>query len=45
MSFAKVYSRSVLGLSAPLIEVEVHASQGLPALTIVGLPEAAVCDS
>lgn len=45
MSFAKVYSRSVLGLSAPLIEVEVHASQGLPALTIVGLPEAAVRES
>lgn len=45
MSFAKVYSRSVLGLNAPLIEVEVHASQGLPALTMVGLPEAAVRES
>ncbi|KAA8732143.1 YifB family Mg chelatase-like AAA ATPase [Acinetobacter qingfengensis] len=45
MSFAKVYSRSVLGLHAPLIEVEVHLSQGLPALTIVGLPEAAVRES
>lgn len=45
MSFAKVFSRSVLGLHAPLIEVEVHASQGLPALTIVGLPEAAVRES
>ena len=45
MSFAKVYSRSLLGLHAPLIEVEVHVSQGLPALTIVGLPEAAVRES
>lgn len=45
MSFAKIYSRSVLGLHAPLIEVEVHLSQGLPALTIVGLAEAAVRES
>lgn len=45
MNFSKVYSRSVLGLNAPLIEVEVHVSQGLPALTIVGLPEAAVRES
>ena len=45
MSFAKVFSRSVVGLHASLIEVEVHLSQGLPALTIVGLPEAAVRES
>lgn len=45
MSFAKVYTRGVLGLSAPLIEVEVHLSQGLPSLTIVGLAEAAVRES
>ncbi len=45
MSFAKVYTRGVLGLQAPLIEVEVHVSQGLPSLTIVGLPEAAVRES
>lgn len=45
MSFAKVYSRSVVGLQASLIEVEVHLSQGLPALTMVGLPEAAVRES
>lgn len=45
MSFAKVFSRSVIGLDAALIEVEVHVSQGLPALTIVGLPEAAVRES
>lgn len=45
MSFAKIYTRGVLGLNAPLIEVEVHVSQGLPSLTIVGLPEAAVRES
>ena len=45
MSFAKVFSRSIVGLQAALIEVEVHLSQGLPALTIVGLPEAAVRES
>ncbi|RKG44285.1 MULTISPECIES: YifB family Mg chelatase-like AAA ATPase [Acinetobacter] len=45
MSFAKIYTRGLLGLHAPLIEVEVHLSQGLPSLTIVGLPEAAVRES
>lgn len=45
MSFAKIYTRGVLGLHAPSIEVEVHVSQGLPSLTIVGLPEAAVRES
>lgn len=42
MSFSKIYTRGLLGLHAPLIEVEVHVSQGLPSLTIVGLAEAAV---
>ena len=45
MSFAKIFTRGLLGLHAPLIEVEVHVSQGLPSLTIVGLPEAAVRES
>jgi magnesium chelatase family protein len=45
MSFAKIYTRGLLGLHAPLIEVEVHVSQGLPSLTIVGLAEAAVRES
>ena len=45
MSFAKTYTRGLLGLHAPLIEVEVHVSQGLPSLTIVGLAEAAVRES
>jgi len=45
MSFAKIYTRGLLGLHAPQIEVEVHISSGLPSLTIVGLPEAAVRES
>ncbi|MBF7688313.1 YifB family Mg chelatase-like AAA ATPase [Acinetobacter rathckeae] len=45
MSFSKIYTRSICGLSAPCIEVEVHISQGLPSLTIVGLPETAVRES
>lgn len=45
MSFAQVHTRSVVGLNAPEVMVEVHLSQGLPALTIVGLPEAAVRES
>ena len=45
MSFAQVYTRSVVGLHAPQVSIEVHLSQGLPALTIVGLPAAAVRES
>ena len=42
MSLAVVYSRGRCGITAPLVTVEVHISNGLPALNIVGLPEAAV---
>lgn len=45
MSFAKIFTRSVVGLHAPSVLVEVHLSQGMPFLTIVGLPEAAVRES
>ncbi|WOE30687.1 MULTISPECIES: YifB family Mg chelatase-like AAA ATPase [unclassified Acinetobacter] len=45
MSLAKVYTRGLFGIYAPQIEVEVHISQGLPSLTIVGLAEAAVRES
>ena len=42
MSLAIVYTRAALGVSAPLITVEVHISTGLPGLTMVGLPETTV---
>src|SRR5690554_7758735 len=45
MSLAVVSSRVALGIEAPRITVEVHLANGLPALTIVGLPEAAVRES
>jgi magnesium chelatase family protein len=45
MSLAVVITRAAMGLNAPEVQVEVHLSQGLPALTIVGLPEAAVRES
>ncbi len=45
MSLAVVYSRAQEGVQAPLVSVEVHLSNGLPGLSIVGLPEAAVKES
>lgn len=45
MSLAIVYSRAQLGVQAPLITVETHLSNGLPGLSIVGLPETAVKES
>ena len=45
MSLAILYSRARLGMDAPLVTVEVHLSNGLPRLSIVGLPETAVKES
>lgn len=45
MSLAVIYSRAQLGIEAPLVCVEVHLTNGLPALSIVGLPETAVRES
>src|SRR5512135_2306830 len=45
MSLAILYSRSLTGMEAPLVTVEVHLSNGLPSFTIVGLPEAEVKES
>ena len=45
MSLAHVYTRALAGINAPQVTVEVHLSNGLPALSIVGLPEAAVKES
>jgi magnesium chelatase family protein len=42
---AKVTSCAVVGLDAALIEVEVDIGRGLPSITIVGLPDAAVQES
>jgi len=45
MSLATVLSRAQNGLAADAVRVEVHLAPGLPGLSIVGLPEAAVRES
>jgi magnesium chelatase family protein len=45
MELSMVYSRALRGIEAPLVEVETHLSNGLPAFHIVGLPETAVRES
>ena len=45
MPLAVIHTRARMGIEAPLVTVEVHLSNGLPALNIVGLPEAAVRES
>ena len=42
MSLAVLYSRALSGMQASLVTVEAHLANGLPAFTIVGLPEAEV---
>ena len=42
---AIVHSRASVGVSAPAVTIEVHLSGGLPALSIVGLPETGVRES
>ncbi|MED7819074.1 MULTISPECIES: YifB family Mg chelatase-like AAA ATPase [unclassified Francisella] len=45
MSLAILKSRAQLGIEAHSVSIEVHLSNGLPGLSIVGLPEAAVKES
>ena len=45
MSLAILYCRAQTGVKAPLVTVEVHLANGLPSLSIVGLPELAVRES
>ncbi|MBN2502289.1 MAG: ATP-binding protein, partial [Anaerolineales bacterium] len=42
---ARVFSCAVIGLDGVVVEVEVDTGQGLPRVTIVGLPDAAVQES
>lgn len=45
MSLAVIMSRSLIGLDAPIVRVETHLSNGLPAFSIVGLAHAEVRES
>jgi magnesium chelatase family protein len=42
---ARIFSCAVIGLEGVIVEVEVDFGQGLPKMTIVGLPDAAVQES
>ncbi|GAB7198081.1 hypothetical protein OS11_43590 [Dickeya oryzae] len=42
MTLAVTYTRATIGMQAPEVSIEVHISNGLPALTLVGLPETTV---
>ncbi|MBD1599867.1 YifB family Mg chelatase-like AAA ATPase [Pseudomonas typographi] len=45
MPLAIAYSRAQVGVGAPAVMVEAHLANGLPSLTLVGLPEASVKES
>ena len=45
MTLAVVRSRGLSGMSAPEVTVEVHLANGLPAFTLVGLPDTEVRES
>lgn len=45
MALAQLNSRSVLGLEAPAVRVEVHLAPGLPGFTLVGLADTEVKES
>ena len=42
---SRVLSAAILGVDAYQVEVEVDISRGLPAFSIVGLPEGAIKES
>ncbi|MDE1981032.1 MAG: YifB family Mg chelatase-like AAA ATPase [Betaproteobacteria bacterium] len=45
MAFAVVCSRALVGVAAPLVQVEVHLANGLPQFNLVGLPDTEVRES
>lgn len=45
MTLSTIHTQALSGIKPLPVEVEVHISNGLPAFTIVGLPEAAVRES
>ncbi|QCU89328.1 YifB family Mg chelatase-like AAA ATPase [Thiomicrorhabdus sediminis] len=45
MAFAQLQCRALVGMGSPEVAVEVHASNGLPSFSIVGLPETSVKES
>jgi magnesium chelatase family protein len=45
VSLARIHSRALAGTDAPEVTVEVHLANGLPSLTLVGLPDTEVRES
>ena len=45
MNLARIRARARVGIAAPLVIVEAHLSNGLPSMSLVGLPETAVKES
>lgn len=45
LSLATIHSRALIGIQALPVTIEVHLASGLPAFSIVGLPEMAVKES
>ena len=45
MSLATVYSRALVGINSPQVTIEVHLTNGLPNLSIVGLADVEVKES
>ena len=44
-SYASILTRAFSGMNSPQVDVEIHVTNGLPQLSMVGLPEAAVKES
>jgi magnesium chelatase family protein len=45
MAVARAYSVSLLGIDGAVIEIEAHVGGGLPAFTLVGLPDTALSEA
>ncbi|MDC9581426.1 YifB family Mg chelatase-like AAA ATPase [Xenorhabdus sp. PR6a] len=42
MTLAVIHTRATIGIDSPIVTIEAHISNGLPGLTLVGLPETTV---
>ncbi|SFU49473.1 YifB family Mg chelatase-like AAA ATPase [Xenorhabdus koppenhoeferi] len=42
MTLAIIHTRATIGIDSPIVTIEAHISNGLPGLTLVGLPETTV---
>jgi magnesium chelatase family protein len=44
-SYSSILTRAFVGINSPQVQVEIHITNGLPQLSMVGLPEVAVKES